>query len=224
LMSAVAGCAGPKLECAMKLRIEPLEAKRESYSGVAQSETTECSAYVLNFIMQRQVLPKWCWAAISVSLGHYYGTRRWQQQDVASALLGFDCSRFEDLPDVRVRSDECAMLDEALRLAGCYSHWSPGRPTFKRLRTEIAAGRPVCLQIQWYRGGSHFVMVTGYYADTCEIYIEDPLHGPSVQPFDKFPDSYRALGGVWGGTFWTCLPPLTRPESTPEPLFLSTQP
>ena len=188
----------------MKLRIEPVEAKRESYSGVAERDVTARKTCILDFIMQPQALPKWCWAAIAVSLGQYYETRSWEQHELASALLGFDCSSFDNQLDVRLRSDNCANLDEALRLAGCYSHWSPGRPTFERLRSEIDAGRPLCLEVQWYRGGSHFLVISGYHADTREVYVDDPLNGPSVQPFENFPRSYRAFGGVWRGTFWTC--------------------
>jgi hypothetical protein len=159
---------------------------------------------MLDFVMQHQELSKWCWAAISVSMGRYYGTRYCQQHEVASALLGFDCSHFQEEPEVAARCNEYAMLDEALQLVGCYSHWSPGRPTFERIQAEIDAGRPICLRVEWYRGGSHYVVLVGYYAGTREIYIEDALHGPSIQAFDKFPNNYRMSGGVWRETFWTC--------------------
>jgi hypothetical protein len=125
---------------------------------------------------------------------------------VASALLGFDTSRYQKEPEVAARCDAYAMLDEALRIVGCYSHWSPGRPTFERIRAEIDASRPLCLRVAWYRGGSHYVVVTGYSTDTREIYLEDSLHGPSVQAFDPFPGTYRMTGGVWRETFWTCTP------------------
>jgi hypothetical protein len=196
----------------MQLRIEPPEAKRESYSDAARRYSSPmCNTYVLDFVLQHQELAKWCWAAIAASVGRYYGAQHWHQHEVASALLGFDYSRFQKEPEVAARCDAYAMLDEALRIVGCYSHWSPGRPTFERIRAEIDAGRPLCLRVEWYCGGSHYVVVTGYYADTREIYLEDSLHGPSVQAFDTFPGNYRMTGGVWRETFWTS-PPLSLNE------------
>lgn len=197
----------PYVESRMKLRIEPLEAKSESYSGAVQVPARVGNIGVLDLSVSRQELPKWCWAAIAGSMGRYYGTGLWPQHEVARAVLGCDCSRFREDEELRARCDAYAMLDDALRLTGCYSHWSPGRPTFERLRAEIVAGRPACLQIDWYRGGAHYVVLTGYYDDTGEVYIQDPLHGPSVQDFASYPRHYCGIGGVWAGTFWTC-PPL----------------
>ena len=200
----------------MKLRVEPHGARNESYSGVPAGGAGRGGAVVLDLVLQRQELSKWCWAAISVSLGRYYGTTERRQREVAAALLGFDCSRFGEEPEVRESADAYAMLDEALQLAGCYSHWSPGRPTFERLRAEIDAGRPVCLQIEWLRGGMHYAVVAGYDAEAAELYVEDPLHGPSVQPFEGFPGGYRK-GGFWRGTYWTCPPACApRPEGRRE--------
>jgi hypothetical protein len=175
----------------------------ESYSGVVRERKPSSDSRVLDLIVQRQELTHWCWAAISASLGRYYGTRSWQQYEVASVLLGVDCSRFQEDPTVVERCDTEVLLSEALQLMGCYSHWSPGRPTIERIQTEIDADRAVCVHIDWYRGGSHYVVVNGYDSDSGELYISDPLHGPSIQIFDVFPHRYRVSQGVWRGTFWT---------------------
>lgn len=192
----------------MRLTIEPPEATRESYSGTRRHNASRAESCILTITVQRQELPRWCWAAIAVSLGEYYRTRSRCQHQIATEMLGFDCSAFMHDPELRKRCDVNAMLDDALRLVDCYSHWSPGRPTIERVRTEIDAGRPLCIQLDWFRGESHYVMVTGYYAGTDEIVVEDPLHGPSIQHFDEFPRGYRAAGGRWHGTFWT-LPPIS---------------
>jgi hypothetical protein len=99
-----------------------------------------------------------------------------------------------------------ARLDEALALAECHSHCSPGRPEFERVAAEIDAGRPVCVQLEWRHGGSHYVVLTGYHPDGREVYVQDPLHGPSVHPFDGFPRRYQGTGGAWRATFWTRAP------------------
>jgi hypothetical protein len=155
--------------------------------------------------MQRQQLSKWCWAAIAVSIADYYQSGGLCQADVASTVLGVDCSDPHEAAEHGSRYNTYADLDRSLRSVGCFSHWSPGRPTFARLCSEIDAGRPLCLSIVWRNGGSHYVVVIGYHAETREIYVEDPLHGPSVHIFDKFPHSYWN-GGFWRGTFWTSPP------------------
>jgi hypothetical protein len=73
----------------MRLRIEPPGARRESYSGAARGEA-DPAGRVLDLAVERQELERWCWAAICVSLGRFYGTRRWTQRQAAGALLGFD--------------------------------------------------------------------------------------------------------------------------------------
>ncbi|HST58109.1 MAG TPA: papain-like cysteine protease family protein [Longimicrobium sp.] len=162
--------------------------------------------------LEIQELGRWCWAAISASLGRFYGTRAWRQHEAAAAVLGFDCSGHREDAALRARCDVNARLDDALALAGCHSHWSAGRPTFERVVSEIGASRPVCVQLEWRHGGSHYVVLSGYHADTREVHVLDPLHGPSVQPFDGFPSGYRGTGGAWRATFWTAPP---RAASTP---------
>ncbi len=153
--------------------------------------------------MQHQELSNWCWAAIAASLSAFYGGRQLAQAEVAADVLGYACSGFRADPELAARCNVCARLDDALKAVGGYSHWSPGKPTFARIRTEIDAGRPVCFGLDWLSGGFHYAVVTGYYADAREIYVADPLHGPSVQAFEPFPSRYRGSGGVWRGTFWT---------------------
>jgi hypothetical protein len=45
-------------------------------------------------------------------------------------------------------------------------------------------------------------VITGYAAGSGELYVQDPLHGPSLQAFERFPAQYRSTG-LWRGTFWT---------------------
>lgn len=190
----------------MRWRIEPPAAKREVYSSGARVPVGEKETYVLDLALQRQELEHWCWAAIAASLGDYYGLRHLSQHEIAGTLLGLDCTGIREDPHARARCDATAMLDEALKLVGCFSHWSPGRPAFERIQAEIDTGRPVCLAVDWKTGGSHYAVVTGYSTGSRELFVEDPLLGPSVQQFDAFPAHYRGTGGYWRGTYWTCPP------------------
>lgn len=176
----------------MRLRVEPPGAKWETYSGVTGPPVPSDGSVMLNLRLQRQVHSNWCWAALAASLRDFYGRAPLRQEDIAAAL--------------RVDGDSSARLDDALQAAGCYSHWSPGRPTFERIAHEIAAGRPVCLCIDWLGGGSHYVVISGYDRERRELCVGDSMHGPSVQPFDTFPGLYRVTGGIWRGTYWTAAP------------------
>ena len=49
------------------------------------------AAASLNFSMQKQTQTNWCWAAVSASVGNYYGTGNWTQCGVASTQLDRNC-------------------------------------------------------------------------------------------------------------------------------------
>lgn len=49
------------------------------------------AAASLNFTMQKQTQTNWCWAAVSASVGNYYGTGSWTQCGVATAALDRNC-------------------------------------------------------------------------------------------------------------------------------------
>lgn len=201
----------------MQLRIEPSNTGQASGSGTYRRRKPSVNAWVLDLLMQRQSLPKWCWAAIAASLARYYQSGPYDQHELASALLGIDCTHYQEPLPVAAQCDNEALLHEALTLVGCYSHWSPGRPSFEHIQTELESGRPVCVRIEWHAGGSHYIALIGYYADTGEVYVEDPLHGPSIHPFHAFPDSYRISGGVWRETYWTRPPHVEHPRAQPAP-------
>ena len=131
--------------------------------------------------------PNWCWAAIAAALGRYYGSSDLTQARIASQVTD--------------AIDREARLDSALRLTGCFGHWSPGKPLLDRIRFEVNAGRPLAARIAWNQGGGHYVLVTGY-DETGALQIDDPATGRAVHAYVKFPDSYRT-GGGWTETFWT---------------------
>lgn len=159
---------------------------------------------ILDLRLQPQKLSNWCWAAIAASLSQYYGTKGWQQEAISSHILGFNCSNFQQDKSIEAHCNQYAMLDQALKLVGCYSHWSPSRPSFERIKQEIDRGHPLCVRVEWYGGGFHYLVLMGYYHETKEIYVDDSLYGLSVQNFAEFPHNYRGIGGMWRETFWTC--------------------
>jgi hypothetical protein len=188
----------------MKLRIATDISSLASQDPLEASQIGKLNCRsLIDFIMQRQEMSNWCWAAIAASIGDYFQTSHLNQREIASQILDFSCAAFREDTSLASRCNQSAMLDDALRLVKGYSHWSPGRPAFKQVQAAIDRGCPVCPCIEWHRGGFHYVVIIGYAADTNEVYVEDSLHGPSVQRFAQFPKTYRATGGGWHGTFWT---------------------
>lgn len=169
----------------------------------------------LDLVVPRQAMDRWCWAAIAASFGKYYGLWPREQVAVVSDWLGEDCAGFRTDQTLAARCNVLAMLDAVLARLGCFTHWSPGRPSWARLAEEIGAGRPVAIGLDWRAGGSHYVAITGCWLSAAagpgvrvdQIYVDDPMVGPSVQPFGSFPQDYRA-GGYWRGTYWTSAPAL----------------
>lgn len=169
----------------MKLRIENSDA-REAQFGVPHGTPRRDGGRVwVDLEVEPQRSSHWCWAAIGVALAAYYHDRRLDQESVAGA------------------SNVDRPLDKVLEEHGCFGHWSMGKPSFERIRFEIDAGRPVCIRIQWYAGGAHYVVIRGCDSTLRTLLIEDSLSGPSEHVYSRFPDDYAKRGGVWTETFWT---------------------
>jgi len=186
----------------MKLNIEPSGATRASYAQFDAMNETSCVS-VLPFAMERQLLSHWCWAAIASSMQTYYDKGTGGQECVASLVLDKDCSLMLRGASGLEEINRDAMLDHALKAVHCFSHWSPEKPAFERIVIEIDAARPLCVCLEWKHGGNHYAVIVGYSSDTRELYLQDPLHEASVQPYDAFPGEYRSEGAYWRGTYWT---------------------
>lgn len=86
----------------MKLRVEHQSTKRiGSFTGGSVEGTAR--SHVLALTVQRQELSNWCWAAIAASLGDYYRHRHLAQHEIASRLLGYDCSCAASDPEAPIR-------------------------------------------------------------------------------------------------------------------------
>ncbi|MCP4220043.1 MAG: hypothetical protein GY765_35760 [bacterium] len=191
----------------MILRIEHELSKSICHKGchisIPAKEAESRAIHILTLEMKKQELEQWCWASIAVAVGKYYGTGSYRQNDIATEVLGFDCSGYDKDEDLKARCDQTRTMDEALETVDCFSHWTPGKPSFERLQTELRDGRPICIRIEWFDGGAHYAGITGCNAYNRDIYIDDPKHGFSKHPYESFPHNYRKDGGVWTENFWT---------------------
>jgi hypothetical protein len=191
----------------MKIKIEPDSVKSiENHSYTTSSRfTSACSpgSIILPFTMEPQELSRWCWAAVAVSMAQFYRTGKWRQRDVAGRVFGVAGPGSNENLSPSQQWNQNRTLDQALLVTGCFSHWSPGKPDFERIVTELESGRPMGIRIEWRRGGAHYVAIFGYDGPRREIWVADPKYGVSQQSFDRFPHDYQSGGGVWTETFWT---------------------
>ena len=184
----------------MKLRIEHESAIRFCFKDDCETLVRPSGETVLKLDIQPQAFENWCWAAISADIGRYFNTGNWDQERVAKEILDLNGLESDDAGRILDRE---ANLDKGLALVGCYSHWSPGRPSFDRISYEINMLRPVCVRIEWFHGGAHYIVIKGVTPETKTLHISDPKYGAAVMMYSAFPGRYQAFGGVWTETFWT---------------------
>lgn len=186
----------------MKIIIENEHAETAGFGKEFHSPSVNGTDVFVDIAHEQQQQSQWCWAAIGAMLGRYYGANGSNQEKLAATVLntGTETKRGRKK---KTETNVSVTLDRALKHIGCYSHWSLGRPLPERVMFEINQGRPVCVRVEWYQGGAHYVLLKGYNAATEEWLVEDPMDGPSRVPFAAFPQQYGKSGGVWTDTFWT---------------------
>jgi hypothetical protein len=145
----------------------------------------------LDFKIEKQEQPEWCWAAVAVSVERYFDPdSELTQCELVTKVLrkdkdllktGFKIPK-SDSPCCSEQGccfdpDQCnypAELETALKEIHKWrntldqleapdgSLLSTGTLTFEQVRREIDHGRPVCADITWGSGGGHSVVIRGY--------------------------------------------------------------
>lgn len=188
----------------MKIFIDPGDAKLSAFGSFYQAPVIDSTGCRLPIAVEPQLRSRWCWAAIASAVAAYYKTMSIGQHQIADSLIagpGLKNGPYtnEDLFEKNVNFK----LDVALKYVQCFSHWTIGKPVFERIQFEINQGRPLGVRLEWFKGGAHYILVNGYNDQEESIMIEDPLHGPGILRFDRFPENYRESGAVWTETFFT---------------------
>ncbi len=188
----------------MKIIIDSNEAKMSSLGDFHQTPEIDDFGVWLPINVNQQRKSRWCWAAIASAVGSYYQTDTIEQEELVEQLLE-GISHDEELysKDEIKEQNVNFKLDKALKYVNSFSHLKLGKPIMERIQFEINQGRPFGVRIEWFKGGAHYVLVKGYNAEDGSLFIEDSLHGSSVQPYNQFPDEYREGGAVWTETYWT---------------------
>jgi hypothetical protein len=157
------------------------------------------------FPLEKQRQDKWCWAAVSVSVDHYFSPRsNLTQCLIAQKVLnnGPCCSGQEGC-------NRAARLQAALSVVGKLKTIVTRPLQFDEVRREINANRPVCVRIAWSGGGAHFVIIRGYRQSASGLQlveVADPLFPSSTVLYDVLVSGYQNPenpddGGRWTASF-----------------------
>ena len=154
------------------------------------------------FQIEKQREDKWCWAAVSVSVDHYFSPGSASSQcRVARDVLGIAqcCSNPDDC-------NTPARLQAGLSVVGRLKAILLRPLQFNEIRREIDALRPVCVRIAWNGGGGHFVVISGYRLSASGaqlVEVADPLFPSSTVLYDVLISAYQNAQEPLGGGQWT---------------------
>jgi hypothetical protein len=158
---------------------------------------------LLNVPRIRQEQTEWCWAAAADMVLDFYGQPVVTQCDLANNLFpgqnccanpgGAACNQGVEVRDIRrlyiLRNLTATRISRSV--------------SFRRLRNEIDAGRPIEVAFFWSGGGGHVAIVRGYREDNQGrfLYVNDPLDQYQVAevPFHRLKIAYGL--GSWARTW-----------------------
>lgn len=162
----------------------------------------------LNFLMQPQQQPEWCWAAIGASVAQFFqdSPALTQCQIVNSCLGKTTCCS----DGAGVECDQTFYLEKSLGVGGNFVNVMEGAQTLETIRAQISGGNPMCARIQWSSGGAHFIVIAGVGPDSPQgddqtlITVEDPelSAGSSQITYQTLKSGYRGTG-TWTHSYFT---------------------
>jgi hypothetical protein len=152
-------------------------------------------------LMQTQIEDEWCWAAVAVSVDHYFDSQSTKTQcQVAQAVLNnAGCCGNQD------SCDQPAKLQDALGQragVGRLDQVLPRYLQFSEIQDKLKANLPVCVRIGWAKGGGHFVAIDGWSGSPAspQVHVVDPLFADSTVDYNEFVSAYQG-SGRWTATF-----------------------
>ena len=145
----------------------------------------------------------WCWCAVTVGVSRFFTPSflLTQCQAAAQVLSIVDaCSRPGD-EDVDCPFD----LDRALATFNHLDRVVEQPLTFEQIEDEMAAKRPVGVQILFQDSGlTHFTVIRGSRRISGDriVVIDDPLYDESEWSYEEFRDAYKG-DGEWTRSYFT---------------------
>lgn len=158
---------------------------------------------ILNYHQQKQILPNWCWAAVTSSVSICFNSdSAWRQQQIAEKVLNVDCSTVSsgNVPD---GADNTADIAAALTITDNLRKKQLLTISLEDVIGEITNGNPVTCLIRWENlDMGHFVCIFGFDDDSYDLSIADPeIPKVYIISYDDFCAGYR--GGTWQETCLT---------------------
>lgn len=157
--------------------------------------------------MPRQQQAKWCWAAVSNAVAHYYNAQcAWTQCSIADGCLGrSDCCGSGGLGPCNTSW----RLNLALRLTSHLKAMIASPAGYPILQSEIDGNNPIGCRVGWMQGGGHFLAVFGYDDGAGPngqdmLDVADPIYGKSRYTYNDFRTRYQGTG-MWTHSY-TCKP------------------
>lgn len=189
--------------------LEPIDG--QAFSAMAEGAAggaAGSSGALPGFVMQRQELTQWCWAAVSVSVAKFFApASAWRQCLMASQELGRQCCPPQFL------CNKPWYLDRALNRAKCLARMDGHYAKFEHVQAEIASGKPLCCRIGWNGGNNgHFVALDAWSISgqgTKYVHVTDPWFESVDKTYDDFVSAYHAPGDRWTHSYYTQSPAIS---------------
>lgn len=183
--------------------LQPLATAPVNAAPAAGAAPTMAAAALTDFIVTPQEQAEWCWAAVSSSVGNFYGQASWTQCAVASAeLTPLNCCGDAAAGDC----NKPWRLDTALRSVGHFDRMTSASLAFDAVQAEINARRPVGCRIAWAGGGAHFVALGGWLIagnGTQYVDVRDSFYGPTRKRYVDLVSAYKSPGDEWSHSYFT---------------------
>ena len=165
----------------------------------------------LNFQIEEQQHNNWCWAAVAVSVSHYFSAKsEWCQCRLVSRIAKrrnlkvAGCGTCQKTKGVPEKCNFPWYLDEALRIVRRVRGKLTGPLSFSAIKKRIKEQLPIPVRITWGAGGAHFVVLSGCETSSAGnkwVDVEDPFVGSSTWLYEEFKSNYQYSQGRWTATF-----------------------
>ncbi|MEL6412014.1 MAG: papain-like cysteine protease family protein [Pseudomonadota bacterium] len=182
---------------------------------------------VLDMTVPQQEQLNWCWAATTVGVSRFLnpvptGTDNLEQGEVVNRRLNLTLCCVGPGDPVSSECNVQSGLTLPLFEAGLHQVTYANKLEFDEIKSEIDAGRPVCVRIVWELGfgQGHFAVIVGYIFDPdagiADLVLEDSYFRRSIHTYDSFRQFYgaqvqtdtgfKAQEGAWTHSYYTKLP------------------
>ena len=143
---------------------------------------------VQNFLIEKQIMSNWCWAAATVSICRHYGNATFNQKQIVASITGKQiCATSPPIGYCNDKADLGIALNRAGRLENSFTSALPAAEVVKYNTNN----RPIVCQLYLPAlGGGHAVIIYGSFTDLAGnlmLEVADPADGNLlITPYNQF--------------------------------------